>query len=212
MSEIVSLTVSSKDKKMIPVTCDPDDRLERLTEMPRAFQGDMKSLDRQRYDKLKASMERHGFFAPVYVWHDEESSTTWTLDGHQRVYVLENEGWQVDGGIPVVRIEAESARDAAEKVVLMASTYGKIDQQGLYDFTEMYGLQLPSWDLHDLPDFNYDDYVVGFYGEPTTEPTNDPVNVGNQWAVVVECDSEDAQASALEKLTAEGFVCRALTL
>ena len=164
MSEIVSLTVSSKDKKMIPVTCDPDDRLERLTEMPRAFQGDMKSLDRQRYDKLKASMERHGFFAPVYVWHDEESSTTWTLDGHQRVYVLENEGWQVDGGIPVVRIEAESARDAAEKVVLMASTYGKIDQQGLYDFTEMYGLQLPSWDLHDLPDFNYDDYVVGFYG------------------------------------------------
>lgn len=196
--------------KSIPVTCDPDGRLERLTELPRAFQGELKTLNGERYRKLKGSIERHGFFSPVFVWQDKEGMT-WTLDGHQRCFVIENEKWTVEGGIPVVRIIADSPRDAAEKVILLSSTFGKIDEQGLYEFTETFGLPLPGWDLHDLPDFNFERFKEGFYDQSAANPNGDP-NLPKQYAVVIECESEDTQAVVLGELMEKGYECRALIL
>ena len=125
---------------LLPCTCDPEKRLRRVPrEALQLFQGTMKELRDKQYAKLKGAMQSKGFIAPVFVWAGHD----FLLDGHQRLHVLEREGWDVEGGIPVVEIEAADEKDAAEKLLLLSSTYGKIDPQGLYEFTETHGIQLP---------------------------------------------------------------------
>lgn len=146
--------------RYIPITCDPDRRLRRvpLGDLVR-FQGDFKSLHADQYAKLKRSIEDKGFFAPVFVWQDQ------ILDGHQRLNVLERENWDIDGGVPVVEIEAADEKDAAEKLLLLSSTYGKVDGQGLYEFTADKGVDLREFDLPDLPDFDVGEYLDEYHGE-----------------------------------------------
>ena len=146
------------------------------------FQGDLKSLHEDQYTQLKGSIERHGFFAPVFLWEGR------VLDGHQRLHVLDKEGWEVEGGIPVVSIVAEDEHDAAEKLLLLSSTYGKIDSQGLYEFTEAHEIRMDDFDLADLPGLDLDAFKAEFYEETPEEPPDpeeppeDPVSrLGDLW-------------------------------
>jgi hypothetical protein len=91
--------------------------------------------------------------------------------------VLEREGWELDGDVPVVEIEAKDEKEAAEKLLVLSSTYGKIEPQGVYEFTEQYGIDLRDFDLPDLPDFDIDSFTAEFYedlsggnGDPEAVP------------------------------------------
>ena len=144
----------------IPCVCDPKGHLPRIDrDKARAFQGDLKTLAPAQYDRLKQAMLDKGFIAPLFLWAGRDH----ILDGHQRLAVLVGEDWQVDGGIPCVEIQAKNKKDAAEKLLLLSSTYGKIDAQGLFDFTEEHEIDLPVWDLPDLPDFDLELYGDTFY-------------------------------------------------
>ena len=150
---------SIPSRQTISVTCDPENRLRRVpTSSLTAFQGQMKELRKEQYDQLKQSILSKGFFAPVFVWQNN------IVDGHQRLFVLQNEGWEVEGGIPVVDIQADNEKDAAEKLLLLSSTYGKVDSQGLYEFTQLHGIDLREFTLPDLPDFDVDVFKAEFYG------------------------------------------------
>jgi len=174
--------------RSIPLTCDPDRRLKRvpMAELQR-FQGDFKSLHADQYAKLKQSIEEKGFFAPLFVWKEH------ILDGHQRLNVLEKEGWDTDGGIPVVEIEAEDEQDAAEKLLLLSSTYGKIDPQGLYEFAETKGVDLTEFTLPDLPDLDMDEFIAEYApeagdgtgdAEAVPEVQEEPVSrLGDLWTL-----------------------------
>ncbi len=145
---------------ILACNCDPEHRLRRVpVGQLQRFQGNLKTLHQDQYAKLKASMESKGFFAPIFLWAGHD----YILDGHQRLNVLEREQWDVDGGIPVVDIEAVDEKDAAEKLLLLSSTYGKIDPQGVYEFTELHGVPLTEFAIPDLPDFDYEAYMAGFY-------------------------------------------------
>ena len=147
-------------KRIIEVTCDGKGRLRRVPlEKLQRFQGALKSLGEDQYRKLKDSIAKHGFFVPVFVWRNK------ILDGHQRLLVIEKEKWAVRDGVPVVDIEAETESDAAEKLLLISSTYGKIEPQGLYDFTELHDIPLTVSDLPDLPDFDLEGFKNAFYEE-----------------------------------------------
>lgn len=129
----------------IPVRCDPLlKRVERS--VLKAFQGNLKSLQKSNYDKIKRSLEKHGFFVPVFVWGER------IMDGHQRFVVLDGEGWELDGGVPVVEILAESERDAAEKLLVISSSYGHVKGQGLFEYMENYGLQVEALGDYDFPE------------------------------------------------------------
>jgi hypothetical protein len=161
--------------KTIPCTCDLEKRLRRVVLADlQEFQGNLKTLHQDQYAKLKASMEAKGFFAPIFVWAGHEA----ILDGHQRLHVLAGEQWEVDGGIPVVEIEAADEKDAAEKLLLLSSTYGKIDPQGAYEFTEKHGISLVDFTMPDLPDFDVPMYKQAFYGIGL--PQFDPVSEDEQ--------------------------------
>jgi len=143
--------------------CDPDGRLERVQARDLIpFQRELKSLDESRYAQLAQSMRRFGFLVPVFVWRAANGERL-ILDGHQRLRVLLREGWQVEGGVPVVTVEAETEREAAEKLVVIASQYGAVERQGLYEFGEHYQMDLAEFDLAALPGVEWGEFVAEFY-------------------------------------------------
>ena len=160
---------NSLSKKVIPVTCDPDGRLERrpLADLT-PFQGNLKDLDDARYAKLKASILAEGFMAPVFMWQDK------ILDGHQRTTVLNGEGWDVEGGVPVIEIQADTEADAARKLLKLTSAYGKPVAEGVFDFMQAHELDIGDLADVDLPDFD-EDALLAMLGEgdPQEEPTDD---------------------------------------
>ena len=200
----------------IPVTCDPENRLARVAPADlQRFQGGLKTLSRPEYAKLRDSILKYGFFVPVFVWQGQ------ILDGHQRLFVVEKEGWQIEGGVPVVEIQAKDKAEAAEKLLVISSTYGKVDPQGLYEFTEAHDIPLTDFEIPDLPDFNVDKYLAEFYkdehpGDPDEVPEvpDDPVSQRGDLYVLGDhrllCgDSTDAAAVA--GLLAGGAVDMVLT-
>ena len=106
---------------------------------------------------------KHGFSFPVFVWKNK------ILDGHQLTFVVKkliDEGYTI-GDIPVCEIEAKSANEAAEKLLALNSSYAKITDDGLYEFTHEFDLDIQelSNDLV-LPEFDIDNFLSGYFEEP----------------------------------------------
>jgi DNA modification methylase len=151
--------------QQIPVTCDPAGYLPRVERTTlETFQRDLKDLREDEYRQLRDSILRYGFLAPIFVWRGK------ILDGHQRLRVIEQEGWTIEGGIPIVEIQADSEADAAERLLVISSQYGRINEQGLYEFGQHYGLDLAAFDLAHLPEVDWDRFREGYFGTP--EPDN----------------------------------------
>ena len=151
---------------MIPVTCDPEGKLDRVSlDEIEEFQGGLKSLGKTEYSKLKQSITEKGFIVPCFAWRN--GSGRWKLlDGHQRVRVIRTEGWTIDGGIPVVEIVADNERDAKEKLLAIVSRYGRVEGQGLYEFLDGTGIDLEEWTVPDLPDLDLDAWLDEFMRDP----------------------------------------------
>lgn len=141
---------------LIPVTCDPRRTLKRvpLAEL-QAFQGNLKELRQPQFEQLSASLAEFGFTAPVFIWANKNA----ILDGHQRLFVLRQQGWDVEGGVPVVEIEARDSQEAAEKLLVLSSTYGHISRQGLAEFLGKHQLNLDQFTLTDLPGLAVDSFA-----------------------------------------------------
>ena len=155
---------------MIPVTCDPEGKLDRVSlDEIEEFQGGLKSLGKTEYSKLKQSITEKGFVVPCFAWRN--GSGKWKLlDGHQRVRVIRTEGWTIDGGIPVVEIVADNERDAKEKLLAIVSRYGRVEGQGLYEFLDGTGIDLEEWTVPDLPDLDLDSWLDEFIRDPEVPP------------------------------------------
>lgn len=100
------------------------------------FQGNLKDLTADNYEKLKNSIYKYGFSFPVFFWIDNAGSK-WVLDAHQRLRVLKKmreEGFIVPD-LPADPIHAGSVKEAKEKLLLLNSQYGKMTQEGFDEFT-----------------------------------------------------------------------------
>lgn len=119
------------------------------------FQGNLKKLENSEFEKLKRSIEKYGFSFPVFVWKNN------ILDGHQRIFVVRKmleDGHTIDD-IPVVEIEAKNKKEAAEKLLLLNSQYGKITDIGFDDFINDYDLDITNYDdLLNIPDIDLNTY------------------------------------------------------
>ena len=152
---------------VLAVVCDPEKRLKRVPMATlQAFQGALKTLDEVQYERLRMSLIEEGFAAPVFVWHGHDK----VLDGHQRLIVIEREEWVVEGGVPVVDIEAEDEQEAARKVLrVYSAVYGQIDAQGLYDFATAHEIDVIALDVP-FPDFEADVFASEFYDTEDSMP------------------------------------------
>lgn len=125
------------------------------------FQGDLKNLSDESYEKLKKQILELGFSEPVTVW--EDGGKLKLLNGHQRVATLrkmQEEGYRVPY-VPYSIVEAENEEEAKRKVLSLTSTFGEITPLGLAHFIQDTTIDLPELkadfqlagvDIDDLPE------------------------------------------------------------
>jgi len=98
------------------------------------FQGSLKRISKRNLEKLKLSILRNGFSAPIFVWRNGGANNI--LDGHQRLTALRS--LEADGHavpkLPVAYIEADSEQQAKAKLLAITSQYGDFVKEGLDEF------------------------------------------------------------------------------
>lgn len=131
------------------------------------FQNDLKTLDKERYERLRASILKEGICFTKHVWPNE--GKYFLIDGHQTIFVVkqmvEAEGFEV-GNIPVSIIHADSFREAKRKVLAGASVYGRMTEKSIFDFLNDADLNFE--DIageFDFPDIDLDDLAGKFFDE-----------------------------------------------
>lgn len=100
------------------------------------FQEGIKTIDAEAVEKLKASIVKYGFIAPIFIWPNEGRNNI--LDGHQRVVALcklKEEGWKIPD-IPVAMVEATNEKDAKEKLLHITSQYGVFQAAAVVNFID----------------------------------------------------------------------------
>ena len=128
------------------------------------LQGELKELSDVNFEKLKQSILKHGITFPFFVW--QSNGENYILDGTQRDRVLKrmsDEGYEIPL-LPCALIQAKDRREAAEKILLISSQYGKMTNNSLEDFlaendldlSELQNeLELPSIDLEFFRDSDF---------------------------------------------------------
>ena len=124
------------------------------------FQGNLKELGEEEFKKLKQAILNYGFSFPVFVWQNN------ILDGHQRLFIVRKlleEGYTIDK-IPVVEIEAANEQEAAEKLLLLNSCFGKISDEGLYKFIYEHDVDIDKLLLQlSIPDFDFENFYNTYF-------------------------------------------------
>ena len=152
------------------------------------LQGNLKSLTREAFGKLKASILRSGFLFPFFVWKSGDKN--YFLDGHQRDHVLKemskDKSISLPEKYPVVFIDAKDKKEAAEIILLQSSRYGRISEESLADFVIGNGIDMDALTpILDLPDVNLDlEDVTEGLSDPDDVPevTEEPITkAGDVW-------------------------------
>ena len=149
---------------VLKVVCDPEKRLKRFPAAAlQTFQGALKTLDNVQYDRLRVSLIEEGFAAPVFTWHGHDK----LLDGHQCLLVCEREEWSIEGGVPVVEIEAADEQEAARNWPrVYAAPYEQIDSQGWFEFETEHDIEVGALDCNvpvfvlPFPDFKISQFDI----------------------------------------------------
>lgn len=144
------------------------------------FQGDLKDLSTQDYEKFKKIVLRHGYSYASHVWLDPKTNKWMLLDGHQRKRLLTRmraEGYFIPL-LPVVEVEADSWEQAKEKLLAGTSQYGKMTEQGLYEFITDAKIDPALLDTHyRLPGIENNHFLSSFYDQSEPLPIeNEPTS------------------------------------
>lgn len=98
------------------------------------LQGNLKTLDREGYFKLRQQIVENGFSFPIQVWFNE--GVYKILDGHQRLRVVKQmigEGWECPL-LPVSVTFAETLEEAKLKLLGGASQFGYATDDSLAEY------------------------------------------------------------------------------
>lgn len=134
--------------------------LDSLTE----FQGNLKELSKENYEKFKKDILSLGFISPIHVWRAGKDN--FCLDGHQRIRTLKKmreEGIEIPS-IPVVYVQAKDKKEAKKKILSLTSQFGKITGEGLYEFINEAGIDFADvkneFSFHEI---NFDKFEKEYY-------------------------------------------------
>jgi DNA modification methylase len=138
------------------------------------FQGNLKDLSKENYNKLRKQIIELGFSEPICVWKNEGKYNI--LNGHQRVRVLTEmkkaEGWKVPR-LPVVEVEAATEFEAKKKVLSLTSQYGALSNESLFEFASLNNIDLPTLEDFRFPEIDLDKFKAEFFDEPVEGLTDE---------------------------------------
>jgi len=198
-------------KKEIKVTCEGADRL--IYNELEPYQGKLKSLSDNNYQKLKNLILKLGFSEPISIWKNRGKYHI--VNGHQRLRVVakmvKDEGYQCPP-LPVNWIQAKSAKEAKKKVLALTSQFGKMENEGLYEFMSDADLGVSELDDFAFPEIKLDLFKKEYFeeGEDEEEDENDSQKGGGdpRFMVSVHCDDEAQMSELYHELMDRGFPCR----
>jgi hypothetical protein len=173
------------------------------------LQGNLKSLSEKNYKKLKKEILELGYSSPIHVWNRE--GTHYILDGTQRTRTLtkmSEEGYEIPP-LPVVRVEASSFDDAKRKVLALTSQYGKIENDGLYEFISDSDITVDYIEeSYHFPEVNIDKFKQEFYEPTLEEDLGQDIPEDKEYLIVCEMGNEHEQSALFEQLTKQGIKCK----
>lgn len=152
-------------QKTVKITCTGADVVE-LNELS-AFQGDLKELSEENYQRLKASILDLGISFPFNIW--KEKSKKWIIDAHQRAVTLarmrDEDGYAIPK-VPVVWVKAKDQREAAKKVLAATSQFGVITPDGLHGFMSAHEIDIDFVQQHcHFPEVNIEAFADAYYAQ-----------------------------------------------
>lgn len=152
--------------KVIKIHCEAKDKiaLDDFIDL----QGKLKVLNQEQFEKLKESITKYGFLYPMFAWRDSKGKI-WTMDGHQRISILKHlrdvDGFDVPN-LPTAFINAKNRREAKERLLILNSSYGKITNEGLYEFLTEANYEIDFNSIKDILDYDginlqvFEDYYM----------------------------------------------------
>lgn len=140
-------------------------------DMLKPFQGELKTLGREDYERLRHNILTYGYSFTIHTWvHEGEH---YIIDGHQRLFTLkkmrDEEGFVVPE-LPISYVEAASFGEAKRKVLAGVSQYGKLTEESVMEF--MRSADIPFEDLaanFSLPGIDMEKFMEMFAGPAPVE-------------------------------------------
>lgn len=150
------------------------------------LQGNLKTLQKKDFEKLRQSLTVHGIVFPFFIWVENTGGvlTRWLVDGHQRHFTLMQmmkEGVKVPNEVPVVEVPAKDIDEAKRLILLASSRYARVSDESLYEFVE--GLEGIDWDELkkeiSIPDMSMSEFEKGWMKDIEDEPApiEDPIEM-----------------------------------
>lgn len=135
------------------------------------FQGSLKELSKENYDKLRKQIIELGFSEPCSVWKTPEGRYK-AINCHQRLRVLtemkRSEGFKIPR-LPVSFIEAESEFEAKKKVLALTSQFGEITNESLFEFASIANIDLDTLKNFRFPELDMKKFEQSFFEDPPEE-------------------------------------------
>lgn len=163
--------------KTIKIACDVRDHAQ-LDEL-QPFQGELKSLSKEDYARLRREILETGFAFPIHTWLSPEG-TLFIIGGHQRLRALKElrdaESYIIPP-IPIIKVLADSFKQAKRRVLQDVAQYGKLENQGLYEFMSVAEISIKELDeCFRLPDTDISKFGDEFFEDNIGPEEKENVN------------------------------------
>lgn len=139
------------------------------------FQGGLKDLPKENYERLKKEITESGFAFPLFVWSHE--GRQFVIGGHQRLRTLKTMR-RIEytiPAVPVIDIQADSEREAKRRVLQDASSYGVVNEDGFLEFLSDSQFELDfAESSFRLPDIKWDRFFES--NSPEVNPDSEAVS------------------------------------
>jgi len=158
---------------------------------------------------IVTSLEAHGQYRPIVV----QKETGHILAGNHTYQAAKALGWDK---IAVTYVDCDD--EQALRILLAdnrANDLASYDDAALVELltelaegTGLHGTLFEPEDLQNL----LDDLAPNDFGANGVDPSGEPVDFGEKFEVVIECENEYQQTMLLEKLSLEGLKVRAIVV
>ncbi len=155
------------------------------------------------------SLEAHGQYRPIVV----QKETGHILAGNHTYQAAKALGWDK---IAVTYVDCDN--EQALRILLAdnrANDLASYDDAALVELltelAESSGLEGTLFEPEDLQNL-LDDLAPNDFGANGIDPSGEPVDFGEKFEVVIECENEYQQTMLLEKLSLEGLKVRAIVV
>jgi len=178
-------------------------------------QGNLKELSKDSFRKFRLQLLENGFSEPFSVWQNGDRNNI--LNGHQRLRVLlkmREIGDDIPQKYPCSLIFADDIHAARKKLLALATQYGEVTSQGLYEFMIDSDLSMDDMKNLRLPEVNMDKFQEEFFVDLTEAVENvsiKEIHDTEQWIVSVNCKDEHDMAQVYEEMKDKGYDCKLIT-